>query len=337
LRKGPDGQLDALAHNGDRRLGGADFDKMIVDRMAAQMRTEFQVELRSDPHDHAEALQQAEEMKIDLSKLELVERQVIGGGKRMRFSLNRAQFNEIIRTQLEHTELTVEGALDTAQLERADIDVVLMVGGSSRIPAFADMLRAYFGKDPILSRNLDEDVARGAALMGVLKLGLAPVGSPIARLPVPRDRSSHALGVTALDDNGVDMNVVVLPANSPYPSPEPVRQTFSCASANQPKLMLSVNEGDDENLRFVRLLGSAEGTFDSPKPLGYPVEVRMSLSGDATLTATAHDGVTGALVAQLILKLSDSMSAVDSKLAMDALRQLSVADPVTGTSVRETF
>ena len=101
-----------------------------------------------------------------------------------------------------------------------------MVGGSSRIPAFQELLRRYFGRDPQFSRNLDEDVARGAALIGALKTGTAAPHSPLAALPAPVDRSSHAIGVNALDDHGVMGNIVVLPANAPIPTVPPAERTF---------------------------------------------------------------------------------------------------------------
>lgn len=324
LRKEASGQLEAVAHNGDRRLGGADFDQMIVDRMAAQAMSELRVDLRAEAQDLAEAYLQAEQIKIDLSSRDAVEEMVLAGGKRMVFEFSRAEFESLIAKHLENTELTVESALDTAELTKNDIDAVLLVGGSCRIPAFQAMLRNYFGKEPLLSRNLDEDVARGAALMGVLRLGLAPEGSALSRLPPPIDRSSQPIGVTAQNSEGVLENFVVLPAQTTMPTPAPFVKTFGTVFDGQTMIEMEVNEGDDPNLRFVTKLGSAVGEFDAPKPSGYPIEVRMSLTADGILSATAHDGASGRQIAEVVIQHQGELSDSDKQAATSRLRGLDV-------------
>ena len=153
---------------------------------------------------------------------------------------------------MESVELAVETCLDNAELGPADVDGVLMVGGSSRIPAFQELLRRYFGQEPQFSRNLDEDVARGAALMGAIKTGTAAPLSPLAALPAPVDRSSHAIGVAALNDANVLRNFVVLPANSPIPTVVPGERIFGTHQEGQDQIELIVNEGDDEDSQVRR-------------------------------------------------------------------------------------
>ena len=320
------GQLTAIAHGGDRTLGGADFDKLIVERMVQQAMAELHTDLKVNPNDYADAFRVAEELKFDLSTRQRAEATIIVGGQRMQFGLSRDEFQRMLAPHVEGTELTVESALDAAKMTRADIDVVLMVGGSSRIPAFQAMLRKYFDKTPLLSKNLDEDVARGAALMGALHLGTAPKGSALALLPTPRDVSSHPIGVTVVNDLGTLENCVVLDANSPIPSPEPVERRFGVAGDGQSQIQLTVNEGDDSNLRFVDELGSAMGTFDSPRPHGYPVDVRMAFTADGILTATAHDGESGRQIAVLTVERKGAMTKQDKSTAMDLIRGLDVVD-----------
>src|SRR6202012_647219 len=105
----------------------------------------------------------AEQIKKDLSGRDKAQAALIVGGKRMTFELSRPDFAAMLAEHLEDVELAVETCLDTVDMKPKDIDAVLMVGGSSRIPAFQELLRRYFGKDPQFSRNLDEDVARGGA------------------------------------------------------------------------------------------------------------------------------------------------------------------------------
>jgi molecular chaperone DnaK len=299
-------------HHGDRRLGGADFDRLIVARMADFAMLNHGVQLEADLADRAEAYARAEQLKKDLSSRERAQVALIAGGKRMTFELTRAEFAGMLSEYLESVELAVETCLDNAELGPADIDAVLMVGGSSRIPAFQDLLRRYFGQEPQYSRNLDEDVARGAALMGALKTGTAAPLSALAALPAPVDRSSHAIGVVALNDANVKANFVVLPANSPIPTVEPGERAFGTHHAGQDEIELVVNEGDDEDLKFVDRLGSATGNLGGPKPQGYPITVRMTLDGDGILSATAHDP-SGAQICQVEVRREGAMS--DQRLA----------------------
>jgi molecular chaperone DnaK len=324
LERHGDGQLEAISHHGDRRLGGADFDRLIVDRMKEFAMKTHQVMFDADPVDLAEAYARAEQLKKDLSSREKAQAALIAGGKRMTFDLSRADFTAMLATHLENVELAVETCLDNVNMSPADIDAVLMVGGSSRIPAFQDLLKRYFGKDPQFSRNLDEDVARGAALVGALKTGTAAPASALAALPVPVDRSSHAIGVTALNDAGVEENVVVLPANAPIPTVPPAEREFGTSFDGQDQIDLTVNEGDETNLRFVDRLGSATGSLGARRPKGYPIVVKMALDQDGILLATAHDGNSGALITKVEVRREGAMSDRQRALATAALDDVMV-------------
>lgn len=320
LERHADGQLEAKSHHGDRRLGGADFDKLIVARMTDFAYQEHAVQLDADPADLADAYAKAEQIKKDLSVRERAQVALIAGGKRMSFGLTRAEFEAMLAEHIENVELAVEICLDNVELTADDIDAVLMVGGSSRIPAFQDLLRRYFDVEPQYSRNLDEDVARGAAIIGALRTGTAAPSSPLAALPAPMDRSSHAIGVQALNDDGILGNFVVLPANSPIPTPEPYEGEFVTVSDGQEEINLTVYEGEDFDLQFVDRLGSATGSLGGPKPKDYPITVRMSLDGDGILRVTAHDGYSGALVAKVDVRREGAMTQeqqADATAAVD--------------------
>jgi molecular chaperone DnaK len=309
LERHGDGQLEAISHHGDRRLGGADFDRLIVARMTEFAMSSHGVMLEADLVDLAEAYARAEQLKKELSGRERAQAALIVGGKRMTFELTREEFTGMLAEHLENVELAVETCLDNVQMKPADMDAVLMVGGSSRIPAFQDLLRRYFGKDPQFSRNLDEDVARGAALIGALKTGTAAPNSPLAFLPPPVDRSSHAIGVNALNDAGMEENVVVLPANAPIPTVPLAERPFGTAHEGQERIELTVNEGDETDLRFVDRLGGATGDLGGPKPKGYPIVVKMGLDGDGILHVTVHDGISDHLITQVEIRREGAMSA----------------------------
>jgi molecular chaperone DnaK len=324
LERHGDGQLEAISHHGDRRLGGADFDRLIVARMAEFAMRSHGVVLDADPVDLAEALARAEQIKKDLSSRERAQAALIAGGKRMTFELTRAELVGMLSVHLENVELAVETCLDNVEMRPADVDAVLMVGGSSRIPAFQELMQRYFGQDPQFSRNLDEDVARGAALMGALKTGTAASSSALAALPAPIDRSSHAIGVVALNDAGVEENVVVLPANAPIPTVPPVEHTFGTVVDGQSQIELTVNEGDDTDLKFVDRLGCAIGNLGGPKRQGYPIVVKMGLDGDGILRVTAHDGESGALITQVEVRREGAMSDQQRAMATAAVDDVMV-------------
>jgi molecular chaperone DnaK len=319
LKRHDDGQLEAISHHGDRRLGGADFDRLIVARMSEFAMRRHEIILEADPVDLAEATAKAEQIKKELSSRERAQAALIVGGKRMTFELTRAEFAGMLSEYLESAELAVETCLDNVDLRPADMDAVLMVGGSSRIPAFQELLRRYFGRDPQFSRNLDEDVARGAALVGALKTGTAAPLSALAALPAPVDRSSHAIGVNALNDAGIEGNVVVLPANAPIPTEPPAEETFGLHHDGQDAIDVVVNEGDEFDLRFVARLGSATGKLASPKPKGYPITVKMALDGDGILHVTVFDAHSGALITQLDIQREDAMTSKEITAAAAAL------------------
>jgi len=319
LERHPDGQLEARSHHGDRRLGGADFDRLIVARMADFAMRTHGVLLDADPIDRAEALARAEQLKKDLSTRDRAQTALIVGGKRMTFELTRDDFTRMLAEYLESVELAVETCLDNVGMSARDMDAVLMVGGSSRIPAFQDLLRRYFGRDPQFSRNLDEDVARGAALIGALKTGTAAPQSALAALPPPRDASSHAIGVEALNEQDVLENAVVLPANAPVPTVPPAERSFSLVQDGQTEIDVVVNEGDETDLRYVDRLASAVGHLGGPKPRGYPIVVKMALDHDAILHVTVHDGNTDALLAKVDIQREGAMSDKQRAAATAAL------------------
>jgi molecular chaperone DnaK len=324
LRKMETGELQAITHNGDRELGGADFDKLIVDDITAQAASELGVDLRSDRNDEAEAWAIAEQIKIDLSERDEVDTTLVIGGKRMLYSLRKVRFEELLANYIESTELAVESALDTAGMGPSDIDTVLMVGGSSRIPAFQSMLEKYFSKKPVYSKNLDEDVARGAALMGVMRTGTAPRGSVLASLPTPKDVSSHPIGVTVVDDRGDPYNEVVLEANAPIPSVHPAEQMFGTMRDGQTQVELTVNEGGERDLRFVAPIGNAIADLGGPKPKGYPIKIRMSMTGDGILTATAHDGTDDRQIAVVRVDRKGALSSTQIAAAAQVVDDIVV-------------
>ncbi|NLV56604.1 MAG: Hsp70 family protein [Acidimicrobiales bacterium] len=317
---GADGSLEVKSTGGDHRFGGLDFDRLIVDRMAAVVQAETGADLRADPYAHQDALAKAEEMKKELSRKETSTRPLTAGGRSVMFTLTRAEFDGLLAESghLQEAEDHIINTIEDAGMEPGGITSVLMVGGSSRIIAFKDLVERVIGREPQFSKNLDEDVARGAAFMAAkLEETVDPdgPGAALAQLPTPVDVASRGLGVQALDSQGGGqlVNVVLIDANTPVPAH--AEQTFGASRADQTDLELVLTEGEETDLDFVTELGRTKGTFSKPVPLGHPVTVRLEYSVDQRITAKAIDGHSGDLLCELEVK-SETAISDDEKAAL---------------------
>ena len=206
----PDGSMKVLATGGDRRLGGMDFDNLILDAMAAAAR-QGGLDIETESWARQDAYFKAEALKKELSTLESAGASLTGSGRPLAFELTRARFEKLTKDQVTATEDTTVYTLETAGLQPSDIGTVLMVGGSSRIPVFQQMLKRVFGKPPVFSRDLDQDVARGAAMLAAKEVtDLNPRSTWETTLELPGNPSYEQMleffGIPpytadALDDN----------------------------------------------------------------------------------------------------------------------------------------
>jgi molecular chaperone DnaK len=321
---GADGSLEVRSTGGDHKFGGLDFDRLIVERMAAKVTEATGTDLTSDPYAHQDALAKAEEMKKELSRKETSTRPLTAGGRSIMFTLTRAEFEQLLTDSghVQEAEDHIVNTIEDSGLQPADIDTVLMVGGSSRINLFKDLVQRVTGCEPKFSKNLDEDVARGAAFMAAkLEETVDPEGpgAALAQLPTPVDVASRGLGVQALDSSGDGrlVNVVLIEANTPVPAQ--TEQTFGASTEGQRDLELVLTEGESEDLDFVRELGRSHGTFAKPVPLGHPVTVRLEYTVDQMIVARAFDGETGGLLCELEVKSSTAISADEKAQLLTAL------------------
>ena len=320
----PDGSLTVEATGGDRQLGGADFDRLIVERMSEVARQAGGADLLADPWTAQDAYAKAEEIKRELSSLEQATRPVTAAGRPSMFTLTRAEFDGLIARHLQGVEDITLHTLDEAEMQPSDISTVLMVGGSSRIPAFQRLLHKICGREPTFSRNLDEDVARGAAILAA-KLGgdLSP-RSQLAAIPMPQDSTSHGFGITIQVDErtGAQANEVMVRKNVAYPVS--VSETFYAASEDQSEVSVRVNEGDDTDLDFVVQMGESIGRFARPVAKGHPIRVDMSYTADQIITMKAFDGASGALLCELEVEHKGAMSKTELRAARDLLAAMDV-------------
>jgi molecular chaperone DnaK len=318
----PDSSMKVLATGGDRRLGGMDFDNLILDAMTAAAR-KGGLDIETEPWARQDAYGKAEALKKELSALESASTSLTGSGRPLPFELTRAQLEKLIKDKLTATEDTTLFTLETAGQRPADIGTVLMVGGSSRIPAFQNMLTRVFGKLPAFSRNLDEDVARGAAMLGAKEGADLDPRSVLARMAKPVDVCSHGLGVSALNDSRTMQNFIIIEAQSPVPAHG--EDTFNTVEEGQTQVEIKLNEGDEEDLEFVKQIAKGTGRFGRPVPKGHPITVKIDYTRDGMIELNAYDGETGVFMCKLTVERPGNLSMSQVANAADVLRKIKVS------------
>ncbi|HET7589162.1 MAG TPA: Hsp70 family protein [Solirubrobacterales bacterium] len=325
MRHGEGGETEVIATSGDRELGGADFDEAILEKMIVVAQAETGQDLTEDPWSLNAATVLAEEIKQELSTRESATRPLPVSGKPVMFTLSRKEFEELIAEQIELVEDAVLNALDRAEVEGPAIDEALMVGGSSRIPIFQQMVERITGTKPKLTKNLDEDVSRGAALLGA-KLGdsLDP-RSELASRPKPVDAASHALGISVVEpeDQMKLINQVVIPEGTAIPHSS--THEFMAASEGQTQIELVLNEGADRDLDFVRELGKSHGTLAEPVRRGHPLRCEIQYTADQLIEVKLFDGVSGQLLTELSVEHKGMLSDQERADAREFLQRAEVS------------
>jgi molecular chaperone DnaK len=284
-----DGVVEVRATSGDGHLGGDDFDKRIVDWLADEFKREQGIDLRSDPQALQRLYEAAERAKVELSttttttvNLPFISADA-SGPKHLNLNLTRSKFDQLTADLVERCRGPVQQALADAKLSAGDIDEVILVGGSTRIPAVQDLVRKLTGgKDPNMSVNPDEVVAVGAALQaGVLKGDVEDV--------VLLDVTPLSLGLETL--GGVMTKVIE--RNTTIPARR--TETFSTAEDNQTAVDVVVLQGEREMASDNRQLARFRLEGIQPAPRGLPqVEVTFDIDANGILNVSAKDKETGA-------------------------------------------
>jgi molecular chaperone DnaK len=318
----PDASMKVISTGGDRRLGGMDFDNLILGRMIAEARAGG-LDIETEPWARQDAYGKAEALKKELSTLESATTSLTGSGRPLAFELTRAQFEKLIKDKVTATEDTTLYTLETAGLKPSDIGTVLMVGGSSRIPVFQKMLERIFGRPPAFSRNLDEDVARGAAMLGAKEGADLDPRTVLAMMAKPIDVCSHGLGISALNDDRVMQNFIIIDAQSQVPAHG--KDTFNTVEEGQTQVEIKLNEGDEEDLDDVKQIAKGTGRFGRPVPKGHPITVKIDYNRDGMIELNAYDGETGTFMVKLTVHRPGNLSTAQAAKAANDLARIRVS------------
>lgn len=281
------GVFEVLSTNGDVFLGGDDIDNMIIDWLAEQGKTNFGTDLRKDPMALQRMKEVAEKAKIELSNNSTTEINlpyitvVDNIPQHLVTTLTRAQLENMLQPFVNKCVTLCDGVLEKANLKKADIDEILLVGGTTRIPRIQKMISDYFGKEGNKSVNPDEAVALGAAIQGAVLNG-------------------EQAGIVLLDVTPLNLNITtmgsvatcMIEANTTIPVKK--SQVFSTAVDNQPAVDIEITQGNRSMAADNKKLGTFVLDGIAPARRGVPqVEVTFSLDANGILEVTAVDKATG--------------------------------------------
>jgi molecular chaperone DnaK len=282
-----DGVFEVKSTSGDTHLGGDDFDSRLIDHLAKEFKKDEGIDLRDDPMAMQRLKDAAEKAKIELSSSQKTNVNLPfitatdSGPKHLNIDISRSQFEKMIDDLVQKTVDPCKKALDDAGLGKNDIDQVILVGGSTRIPKIQEVVKDFFGKDPSKGVNPDEVVAVGAAIQGGVMSGDV---DDVVLLDV----TPLSLGIETL--GGVSTQLIE--ANTTIPTSK--TETFSTAADNQTSVEIHVLQGERAKAQDNRTLGRFHLDGIPPAPRGVPqIEVTFDIDADGVLNVSAKDKGTG--------------------------------------------
>ena len=283
------GVFEVLSTNGDTHLGGDDFDQAIIDWLVQEFKNDEGADLKTDPMAMQRLKEAAEKAKIELSSSTSTEinlpyiMPVAGVPKHLVKTLTRAKFEQLAHDLIQACLAPCQKAIADAKLTTADIDEVILVGGSSRIPAVQTLVKNYFGKEPSKGVNPDEVVAVGAAIQGAILNKEGGVGDIVLL-----DVTPLTLGIETM--GGVMTKLIE--ANSTIPCKK--SETFSTAADNQTEVTIHVLQGERPMAAQNKSIGQFNLTGIAPARRGIPqIEVTFDIDANGILKVSAKDKATG--------------------------------------------
>jgi molecular chaperone DnaK len=309
-----------IASDGDHQLGGKDFDDALMRFAVEQFTREHGFDPTADPIDAGEVRAQAEKAKRELSKRVKTMLMARAQGRTTRVEIAREQFDALIKPKLDTTLALIRSALKDANVSPEGIDRVLLIGGSTRVPAVQATLGQFFGKAPDVSVNPDEAVALGAALMAAKKVVDAapanvapPVVEKVGGLQIT-DVTSHSLGIEAYVP-GTDqrINTILIPRNSPIPTE--VTKEFVTTIPGQTAIKVTIYQGEFSDPALCNPVGEFTMNGLPPnRPAGRKVRLMVSCGANGVVNVSAVDLETGTQTATTVsYKVGQSSEQISAR------------------------
>jgi molecular chaperone DnaK len=299
-----------LATDGDVLLGGRDWDQRIIDYVAEEFIRRHGADPRDDPNVYGRLWRDCEDAKRTLSARSKASVGCDYQGHAARIEITRETFEDITRDLLDRTAFTTRQTLQAAGMEWSEIDRVLLVGGSSRMPAVYNLLRQMSGKEPDGSVSPDEAVAHGAALHAGILLAKHRGETPQFRI---KNVNSHSLGVAAKDvKTGRSRTAKIIPRNTPLPVS--AKRVFKTRRAGQSSILVQIVEGESRNPDDCSQIGRCV-VRDLPADLSAetPIEVRFKYEENGRLTVSVQvEGTQAALIHEIVRDNSLTREQLDS-------------------------
>ncbi len=316
-----DGVIEVLSTNGDTHLGGDDFDNKIIDWMLAEFKKAEGVDLSGDKMAMQRLKEAAEKAKKELSSAMTTNINLpfitatSEGPKHFDMNLSRAQFDELTRDLVERTAIPVQNAMKDAGLTNGDLGQVLLVGGSTRIPAVQDKVRQLTGKEPSKNLNPDECVAIGASIQGGKLAGDAGAGDILLLDVTPLTLSIETMGGIAT--HLIERNTTI---------PTKKSQVFSTAADNQTAVDINVVQGERQFARDNKSLGQFRLDGIAPAPRGVPqIEVTFDIDANGIVNVSAKDLGTGK-EQHITITAGSNMSDSDIEKAIKEAQEFEAQD-----------